>query len=284
MHVLRTPLIAALLLIFPAAPLARAQHAANAPLPEIRQLMKEVHEHQKQLEKVQENYTFNVAETTQEIDGKGQVSKTETHEFEVFYVNSQPISRMVKKDGKPLTEEAQKKETERVTKAVEKAGKPEKPKEDEQISLRRILEAADVRNPRRENFRGRSTIVFDFVGQKNLKAHGLSEDLSKKLQGTVWIDEADQRVARLEAAFDDNFHVASGLLVNVQKGSRFSFDQAPINGELWLPAGADISLQMRLLLFKGIHQHIVVRDYGYKRFRVEAEQGKDAKAVVDAKQ
>jgi hypothetical protein len=284
MHVLRILPLFALLLPFSSAPLAHAQQKANAPLPEIRQLMKEVREHQKQLEKVQENYTYSAAETTQEIDGKGQVNKTETHEFEVFYVNSQPISRMVKKDGKPLTDEEQKKETERVTKAVEKAGKPEKPKEDEQISLRRILEVADVRNPRRENFRGRPTIVFDFVGQKNLKAHGLSEDLSKKLQGTVWIDEADRRVARLEAAFNDNFHLAGGLVINIQKGSRFNFDQAPINGELWLPAGAEVSLQMRLLLFKGIHQHIVVRDYGYKRFRVEAEQGKDAKAVVETKQ
>jgi hypothetical protein len=273
-------LAAFLLLLLTALP-AQAERAASPPLPEIRQLMREVHEHQKQLEKVRENYTFSVSETVQEIDGKGQVTKTETHEYEVFYVNGKPITRMVKKDGKPLTEDEQQKETERVTKAVEKAEKPQpnQPKEDQEISLRRILEVADVRNPRRESFRGRPTIVFDFVGQKDLKAHGLNEDLSKKLQGTIWIDEADREVARLEAAFDDNFHIAGGLVANVQKGSRFSFDQAPVNGELWLPTSAEISLQMRLLLFKGIHQHITERDYDYKRFRVETEQKKDAKVV-----
>jgi hypothetical protein len=248
--------------------------------------MKEVHEHQKQLEKVRENYTFTSLQTTQDIDSNGKVTKTETRENEIFYVHGQPIARMVKKDGKPLTEEEQQKETERVTKAVEKAEKPppEKPKEDEQISLPRILEVSDVRNPRRENFRGRSTIVFDVIGQKDLKAHGLSEDLSKKLQGTVWIDEADRMVTRMEAVFDDNFHVGGGLVANVQKGSRFSFDQAPINGEVWLLADTEISIQVRLLLFKGIHQHFTERDYDYKRFKVDAEQGKDAKAIVETKQ
>jgi hypothetical protein len=272
------------MLLLPALP-ARAQQAANPPLPDIHQLMKEVHEHQRQLDKVRENYTYSVSQEIQEIDARGQVTKTESKEAEVFFVNGHEIWREVKKDGKPLTDEEQKKETEHVTKAVEKAEKPqpETPKEGQNISLRQILEVADVHNPRRGSFRGRSTLVYDFVGKKDLKAHGLSEDLSKKLQGTVWIDEADRQVTRLEAAIDDNFRVAGGLAVNVQKGSRVTFDQAPVNGEIWFPTGAEIFLQARLLLFKGIHQHIVQRCYDYKRFRVEAEQGKGAKAVVENK-
>ena len=187
----------------------------------------------------------------------------------------------MKKDGKPLTDEEQKKETELVTKAMEKAGKPqpEQPKEEQNISLHHILEVAEVRNPHRESFRGRSTLVYDFVGKKDLKARGLSEDLSKKLQGTIWIDEADRQISRLEAVFDDNFHVAGGLVANVQKGSRFCFEQAPINSEIWLPSGMEVSLQLRLFLFKGIHQHVVLRDYDYKRFRVDAQPSKDAKVA-----
>jgi hypothetical protein len=39
---------------------------------------------------------------------------------------------------------------------------------------------------------------------------------------------------------------------------------------------------MRLLL-KGTHQHITQRDYDYKRFRVETQQGKDAQVVAEQK-
>ena len=115
--------IASLLLALPAAPVARAQQTVSPALPEIRQLMKEVQEHQKQLEKVRENYTYSDAVTTQEIDGNGQVKKTETEEWEEFFVNGHQIGRKVKKDGKPLDGHDLDKETERVTKEVEKAEK-----------------------------------------------------------------------------------------------------------------------------------------------------------------
>jgi hypothetical protein len=104
------------------------------------------------------------------------------------------------------------------------------------------------------------------------------------LQGTVWIDEADRQIAHLDVAFDDNFHVGGGIVANIQKGSNFHFDQALVNGEIWLPTGAEGTVQARILLLKGYRQHFTERDYDYKRFHVEAQQGKDAKAVVENKQ
>ena len=286
--------LAGLMLILTPTPLAKAQQTAGQvgqpgqggqALPEIPQLIREVREHQKQLDKARENYTFTSAQTTEDLDSSGKVTKTEIAEYEEFFVNGHQIGRLVKKDGKPLDDQEQQKETERVTKFVEKAEKPEpeQPKEGQQISLSHVLEVADVRNPRRESYRGRPTIVFDFVGRKDLKAHGMSEDISKRLQGTVWIDEADRQVAHLEVSFNDNFRIAGGLAVSVQKGSSFRFDQELVNGEAWLPTGGEGTIQARILLVKGIHQRGIERDYDYKRFRVETQQGKDAKVVAEQK-
>jgi hypothetical protein len=267
-----------------AAPIA-AQQAASAPLPDVRKLMLEVQAHQKQLDKVRENYTYSSLQTTQDLDSNGQVKKTETEGSEVFFVNSHEIDRRVSKDGKPLDAHAEQKETERVTKLVGKAEKtpPGQPLEGQSISIGRVQEIMDVRNPRREIFRGRPAIVFDFVGRKDAKTHGLAEDASKKLQGTMWVDEADKEVAHLEVSFNDNFHVAGGLVANIQKGSNFRFDQAPVNGELWMPTWAEGTVQLRLLLVKGIRQHFTERDSDFKRFHVETQQGHYAKAVVEAK-
>src|ERR1039457_7449891 len=76
---------------------AGAQQQPNAPLPDIRQLLNEVQAHQKQLEKVRENYTYSSLQTTQDIDSNGQVKKTESREFEQFYANGHPIGRAVKR-------------------------------------------------------------------------------------------------------------------------------------------------------------------------------------------
>src|ERR1700679_1557525 len=257
----------------------------NAPLPDVHQLMREVAEHQKQLDKVRENYTYTSLQTTQDLDANGKVTKTESTENEDFFVNGHAIERAVKKDGQALSANEEKKETERITRLVEKAQKtpPDQPLEGQTVSISHMLEIMDVSAPRREMYRGRPAIVFDFVGRKDAKTHGMVEDASKKLKGTIWIDEADRQVAHLEVLFADNFHVAGGLLANIQKGTTFHFDQAPVEDGLWLPTGGEAMVQARVLLLKNMRQHFTEKVYGYQRFKVETEQPKDAKVAGDKK-
>jgi hypothetical protein len=267
---------------------AQAQAAvgtASAPLPEIPQFMREVEAHQKELDKVRENYTYTSVRTIQDLDSNGKVTKTETGEYEEFFVHGHLIERMVKKDGQPLSEHEQKKETERVTKLVEKAENMprEQPLEGQTISVSRLLEIMEVRNPRRVVFQGRPSIIFDFIGRKDAKTHGLVEDASKKLQGALWIDEANRQVIHLEVSFNDNFRIGGGLLGTVEKGSSFHFDQALVNGEIWLPTGGEGTVKARVLMVKGVHQHVTERDFDYQRFHVETQQGKDAKAIPEKK-
>jgi hypothetical protein len=264
---------------------AAGQQPVQAPLPDIRQLMREVQEHQKQLDQIRENYTYTSYQEVQDIDGNGQVKKTESTEYEDFLVNGHVIERKVKANDKPLDEHEQQKETERVTKLVEKAEKTPRGQsiEGPSISISRVLEIMDVSNERRELYRNDPTIVFDFVGRKDVKTHGLAEDASKKLQGTLWINEADRQVAHLEVRFDDNFRMVGGILATVQKGSSFRFDQSKVNGEIWLPTGAEGTVQARLLMFKNLRQHFRERDYDYQRFKVETQQPKDAKIVPTQK-
>ncbi len=261
--------------------------AAAQPIPDLRQLMTDVMDHQKQLEKVRENYTYHSTSTTQDLDSNGQVKKTETEDSEVFFIHSHRIERTVKKDGKPLDDHDQKKEQERINKLVEKAQTvpPGEPLEgpNMNVSITHLLEIMEVSNPRRESFRGRPTIIFDFAGKRDAKTHGIAEDASKKIAGTLWVDEKDHEVARMEAHFTDNFHVAGGLLANVQKGSSFYFDQAPVNGEIWFPTNAEGQISARVLLLKGVRQHFTERDSDYQRFSVDAETGKTATVVNSPK-
>lgn len=258
-----------------------AAQAGSVPLPDIRQLMHEVIEHQRQLEKVRENYTYNSFQAIEEVDANGKVRKTETEERNNFFVNGHLIERIIKKDGRPLGGRDEEKEQDRVTKLVEKAQRtpPGQLLEDQSVSLSQLLELMDVRNPRRILFRGRPTFVFDFIGRKNAKTHGLVEDASKKLQGTMWIDETDRQVAHLEVSFNDNFRVAGGLFATVDKGSNLEFDQAPVEGGLWLPTGGEAHMQARLLMVKKLRQHVTERDFNFQQFHVETQSSAEAQAV-----
>jgi hypothetical protein len=265
---------------------ARAADQTSAvTVPDVGALLREVETHQRRIDRVREDYTFQEIARIEDVDGNGKVKKVSTEEHEVFFVNGHPIRRQIMKDGKELSAGEQKKEQDRVNKAVEKASKtaPGDPVNGDAISVHRLLEIIAIKNPRRVVYKGRATITFDFVGDPHAKTHGMTEDISKKLSGTVWIDEKDREVARMEARIDENFKIGGGLVASVQKGSSFTFDQGLVNQELWLPTGGDVRLSARILLLKGIRQNIHFQNERYQKFHADAQQQTGATVVQPAK-
>ena len=246
----------------------------DKPLPDIPTLMHEVEAHQKQIDEIRKNYIYHAVETTQELDGHGHLKKVETEEHEVFYIHGQHIERVLKRNGKDLEGNDLKKEQERVDKQVAKArqakdGEKTDPNGNAVMSVSRLLELGTVSNPRRLMMNGRSTIAFDFAGNTRTKTHNMSEGVMKDLSGTVWIDEADHQVTRMQARFEENFHIGGGLLANIQKGTNFTFEQAHINNEVWLPTSMDGVGSARILLVKGFSGTIHVAYFDYRKYKAD---------------
>ncbi|MFT4114491.1 hypothetical protein [Silvibacterium sp.] len=268
----------AALLLSPLAAIAYAQQPA--PLPNVATLMDQVETRQRQMDQLREDYTYHETTVTKTLNKNGSVKKTETEENEVFYVRAHRIDRLVRKDGKDLSGGEAKKEQDRVMKDVEKAQNtpPGQPINGDNISVTRLLEIMQVSNPRREMLDNRSTIRFDFTGNPHAKTHGRAEDASKKLAGTIWVDEQDREVRRLEAHFDDNFHMGFGLF-SIGKGSSFVFDQKLVNPGakeqgLWLPTDGQAHLVAHAIGFISYRVEIVFSDSNYQRFHADAQQVK----------
>jgi hypothetical protein len=244
-----------------------------AALPDAATMLREVEAHQKQLDKVREDYTFRAVQTTRQLDSSGNTKKVETEEHEVFFVNGERVQKLVRKDGKDLTPDQARKEQDRVNKEVLKISKPgySNPDKDE-ITVSRLLQIVTFSRPRRVGLNGRDTIAFDFAGDPHAKTHGRGEDALKKVSGTIWIDEADREVSRMSATLDENYHVGFGLLASVAKGSNMVFDQALIRNEAWLPTAIALHLQARALLVAGFRADIDIRFDQYQKFQTDAEQ------------
>jgi len=257
---------------------------SQVQLPDLKTLFKEIDDNQKAIDKIKENYAGSRAEEETEYDGNGKVKKVEKKEYTFFYLDGDEVSTLVKKDGKALSEEEQKKENEKVQKEIQdiqkreakkevkeekkkEEGKQEKDSDDPGIEV--FLRACQFVNPRRERFRGQDVLVFDFEPNPEFKAHKLAEKVVQKLAGVVWIDEKAHDVARLEAYFLGDFKFAGGLLANLQKGTSFVFEQDFINNEVWLPTYEEAHIGARVLLLKGFKVNEVTRYSDYKRFNVE---------------
>jgi hypothetical protein len=268
-------------LLVPLACVAPAVFGASEPaaLPDAATMLREVEAHQKQLDKVREDYTFRAVQTTRQLDSSGNTKKVETEEHEVFFVNGHRVQKLVRKDGKDLTPDQARKEQDRVNKEVVKITQPgySNPDKDE-ITVSRLLQIVTFSSPRRVRLNGRDTIAFDFAGDPHAKTHGRGEDALKKVSGTIWIDEADREVSRMSATLDENYHVGFGLLASVAKGSNVVFDQALIRNEAWLPTAIALHLQARAFLVAGFRAEIDIRFDQYKKFQTDAVQQPGATA------
>jgi hypothetical protein len=260
---------------------------SQVKLPDLKKLFEEIDGHQKQIDKIKENYAGTQVEEETEYDKTGKVNKKETNEYTFFYLDGDEITTLVKKDGKALSEVAQKKENEKTEKRIEATQKKEKKKEqkeekeekakeegkeskeNDEPGIEVFLRVCQFVNPRRERFRGQDVLVFDFEPNPEYKPKNLEERVVKELAGVVWIDEKAKDVVRLEAYFVGDVHIGGGVLANLQKGTSFAFEQAFINNEVWLPTYVEAHVGLRLLLVKGFKVNVVTRYSDYKRFNVE---------------
>ena len=259
-------------LALPAPPLAAQEVQPERPLPDVVTLMHEVEEHQKTSEAIEKDYIYHQVETVQN-HGK----KTETRESDIFWLNGVQVEKLIRKDGKDLTADEQKKENERIDKEVAKA-KERKAKADakgketdanghDEITVSRFLMLGSFTNPRRVQIDGRDNIAIDFTGDPKAKTRNRGEDLVKNLAGTLWVDEQDRTLARVEGRFVNNFKIGAGLVINIKKDTSFHFSQKKINGEVWLPAHIDGQGAARVLLFVNFDGSVQVDDSDYRKFK-----------------
>jgi len=264
---------------------------SGEPLPDIPQLLGELQKNEDRIDEILEDYSYTQKSIKRELGKDGILRETESETFQLSFYKGNRIRRLIEKNGKPLTEKDQTDEDKNVQKRVaeiekvlaKKAartvsqaanGTPEE--NNQRISTAEVLRASRLVNPRRERFRGRDVVVFDFEPNPDFDFKNAKSFLKffGKTAGVMWIDEQDKQVARLEAVLFDDFKIGGGFLANLKKGASFALEQERVNDEIWLPSVADINLSVKVLLVKGINVNQILKSYNYRKFKTEVKDSK----------
>ena len=257
-----------------------ADAASAAPLPDVPALLADVERNQKHLEAVQRDYTYHVHLEQQELDKAGGVKKTETQDAESVTISGVRVDKTVARNGKPLSADEQRKESERIDKEVAKAKERQAKLEaagsltdehgNEIIPLSRILELGSFTDPRRTILNGRPTILVHYAGNPQAKTHNAFETMMRDVVGTLAVDEADRVLVQGEGRFLNDFKLGGGLLADIHKGASFAFQAKHIADGVWLPETVDGQGSARVLLFAHFNGrlHLVTSDY--RRFHASA--------------
>jgi len=243
---------------------------------------------------IQHNYIFRQREVNQELDGKGQVKKTEIHTYDVFMpCRGDWYEKLVEKDDKPLNDGEQKKENEKLDKYCAEQKKHE---EQHQRDLEKWKEKhaddgqpppldKEERNEREiadgikkvykftldgeEQRDGREVYVVSAEPNPAYKPDKRWEHLLAKMRGKLWVDAADYQVVKVEADLFDDFAVGL-FLFKLHKGAHFEFEQARINGETCLPSREYLKGSGRVAFVTGrFQQNTTYSDY--RKFRTDTK-------------
>ncbi|HMS39239.1 MAG TPA: hypothetical protein PKE69_03370, partial [Pyrinomonadaceae bacterium] len=263
---------------------------SNEPLPDIKTLLDEIRANADKVDQILENYSYTELRIDREVDKAGNLIEKSSEKKLLTFFKGYRISRLIEKNGKPLSASDQAKEDKDVEKQVNEIEKRIAEKEKKQINQRdtdsgtggqpsgegqRItiadaLKGSLLVNPRRERFKGIDVIVFDYEPNPAFKPKTRNEKLFALCNGAVWVDAKTKQVVRLDAVLTQS---AGNFLAKAKRGASFSLENELINNEIWLPSQADVNLSIKIL-FAGININNLIKYGEYSKARVEVQDSK----------
>jgi hypothetical protein len=231
-------LLAASLLLGSLASTLRAGGAArqSADGSEVAALILEVARNERAMLARRLEYTWTATVTDRELDKRGGVKKQSVSVYEIYPVRGEFARKLLSQDGVPVSRGRAEKELKQAAERLEKAAREEQKRADarpaptpspadvqnptglpsfgfstghrhsglggsEEISMAvwRFFRYAEFNTPRREQVRGRETLVLDFKPRADFRPANEVQKPYARLAGRLWIDAADKTVVRLEA-------------------------------------------------------------------------------------
>jgi hypothetical protein len=222
------------------------------------------------------NYTYR-ERTVMKLQSNAPEVKT----FDVMILYGEQYRRLIQKDDKPLSSEAEKKEREKLEKLTTQREKETPAQRDKRLAeqrknrerqrafAREIPEAFDFRLLGSENAAGRDCWVIEAQPRPGFKPKDRQAKLLSHFRGKLWIDKEEFQWVKGEAEAIDN--ISFGLvLARLNKGARLEFEQSRINDEVWLPKQIRAWVEVRLGLVKKMSAEADIAYSGYRKFQADS--------------
>lgn len=260
---------------------------SDEPLPDIKALLEEIRANADKLDEILENYSYTELRIDRDVNANGDLVEKSSEKRLLTFYKGYRITRLIEKNGKPLSPSEQAKEDRDVQKQVEEIEKRIAERERRQLTQRDVssgtggqpsgegqritladaLKGSLLVNPRRERYKGIDVIVFDYEPNPAFKPQTRNERLFALCTGAVWVDEKRKQVVRLDAVLTKS---AGNFLAKAKRGASFTLENVLVNDEVWLPAQADVNLSIRIL-FAGININNLIKYSDYSKFKTEVK-------------
>jgi len=228
------------------------------------------------------DYTWVARNTERRLDSKGNTKSTETESWETLVLYGEPHRRVLERNGKPLPPEEQRKQQEKLDKAVAKLEREspdqrqrrlaelEKDRRKDREFLREIPDLYDFRLEGDAKVDGYDAWEITAIPKSNYRPKSSDAKPLLKIQGKLWIDKAEYQWVRLET--ETTGVISFGLfLARLNPGAKLVFERTRVNDEVWLPKREFTSGTGRLGLVVKIALEQELTWSNYRKFQVDSK-------------
>ena len=166
-----------------------------------------------------------------------------------------PLSRVLTRDGKPLTAAQQHVEDERVAKLVNNPAELTRLKQSHDQDEQRLVRLMGLMN-------GAFLYEYDgtdsgftrlkFKPNPSFTPPTYEARIFHALGGTVWVDPSQKRLARLQGVILDRVDFGYGLLGHIEKGGTFEIKREPVSTNHWRTSQIDMHVAGKVIFFKTV--------------------------------
>ena len=253
------------------------------PLPTHEALFKAVQDNLIRAERVDYQYAFRERRTDIHTNPFGKLGTGGTTISDVYPSATPALTyrRTVERNGVALSAQAlaeqdreyQKRAAEVLQRLAteEPDAKRRRDREIERAAQRGQRRIADVVNTLRFKIEGRAVhegvpaIVVSFTPRPEAMPETRQGKIAQKFGGTVWIDEAEMEVMRLEATAIEDISFGYGLIARLGEGTIATVSRRRIDGDLWLPTQLTIRGRGRAAVFRTLVIDFKADWYDYRK-------------------
>jgi len=120
---------------------------------------------------------------------------------------------------------------------------------------------------RRDTVGGRRVIAVRFEPKPDANAETREGNLAKRFSGTIFVDEEDREVVRVEATAVDDLTYGYGMVARLGRGTTVRLEREPVEDNLWMPTSIRFSGSGRALLLRRLNIDQVIEWSNYRRVR-----------------
>lgn len=251
-----------LVLVFFGAGSARAAET----LPSASNVLQRVIERAKLVAQSTNNHVYDKRSLTEELDESERVSQSTEKHYRVLLIAGVPFPRLVRIQGRELTEEELERENKREAvfrERVTRVNFSRKAKRREGLATQDLIDRFEFRVLRREVVNERSTLVLTFAPRRNAPDKSIEDKIFGKVFGTVWVDEAEAEVAKLDASVRGPIPLGWFGAVGSLNKFQATLERIRLPDGVWANRKSTFWIMARKL-FSGIHTRTTEESSGFR--------------------